>query len=237
MKTLFVLAGGFGTRLRSVVTNVPKPLAPVLNKPFITYLIEHWIDQGINDFVFLLHYEAIQIEAILKKLSLDSEYSNISFRSIYEDKALGTGGAVLHAIDRLMIKDSFLVANADTWLDSGLSALSKEPPCALVAVKVPNCKRYGALQMEGSLITQFNEKSSSIGQGYVSSGLYHLTPEIFNGLDVESVFSLENTIFPKLVANKKLFAIKVDGNFIDIGIPDDYLRFCNWIEEAKNIEL
>ena len=220
-----------------MVANVPKPLAPVSNQPFIIYLIEHWIDQGIEDFVFLLHYEAAQIDATLKELSLEKKYSNISFRTIFEEKALGTGGAILHAIDRLMIKDSFFVANADTWLGSGIIALSRELPCVLVAVKVPNCERYGALQIDESIVTKFEEKSTSIGQGYVSSGLYHLSPAVFDGFDVAAAFSLEKSIFPKLVADKKLRAIKVDDSFIDIGIPNDYLRFCNWIKEEKNSDV
>ena len=69
MKPLIVLAGGFGTRLRSVISDVPKPLAPVAGHPFIVYLLRHWVDQGVKDFIFLLHYEASQIEDKLDELN------------------------------------------------------------------------------------------------------------------------------------------------------------------------
>jgi NDP-sugar pyrophosphorylase family protein len=227
---MFVLAGGFGTRLRSVVSDVPKPLAPVSGKPFISYLIDHWIEQGINDLVFLLHYEAEQIKAILESMSADPSFSDVNFRTIIEEAPLGTGGSLLNAIKKLGINDSFLVANADTWLGSGVNELCRMPPCTLTAVNVPNSQRYGALQFEGTKITLFEEKSSSVGEGFVNSGLYHLSPEIFDGEEVGSSFSLEDRIFPRLVASRALSLVKVDDSFIDIGVPSDYLKFCDFIE-------
>lgn len=217
-----------------MVADVPKPLAPVSNRPFITYLIDHWVDQGIKDFVFLLHFEAAQIEATINKLSVDPKFSEISFRSVCEEKALGTGGAVLHAIGELEIRDSFLVANADTWLGSGVQVLSMQPPCALAAVKVPNTQRYGSLGFSENKISSFEEKSDSMGEGYVNSGLYHLTPDIFDGFKIGDEFSLEEDIFPKLVYLSRLGFVKLDSSFIDIGIPTDYSRFCKWIELGKN---
>ncbi len=232
---LLVLAGGFGTRLRSVVSDVPKPLAPVAGKTFIAHLIAHWMEQGVKEFIFLLHYEACQIEAVLKEMSCDPKFSGVNFKTITEDAPLGTGGAVLHAIKKLGVEDSFLVANADTWLGSGVNTLSQELPCALAAVNVRNSQRYGTLRFEGSKITHFEEKSNAVGQGYVSSGLYHLLPTIFDGFEFGSTFSLEKDIFPKLVAGRELSVVKLDSSFIDIGIPSDYLKFCKWIElERKN---
>ena len=233
---MFVLAGGFGTRLRSVVSDVPKPLAPVAGKPFISYLIAHWIEQGINDFVFLLHYEAAQIEAVLESMSSDPKFSDVNFRAITEEVPLGTGGSLLHAIKKLGIKDSFLVANADTWLGSGVKELCGVLPCTLTVVKVTNSQRYGALQFEGTKITLFKEKSSSVKEGFVNSGLYHLSPEIFDGEEVGSSFSLEDRIFPRLVASRALSLVKLDDSFIDIGVPSDYLRFCDFIELGRKSE-
>ena len=234
---MFVLAGGFGTRLRSVVSDVPKPLAPVSGKPFISYLIDHWIEQGINDFVFLLHYEAGQIKAVLESMSADPKYSDVNFRSIIEGVPLGTGGSLLHAIKKLGIKDSFLVANADTWLGSGIRILSESLPCSLAAVKVPNTQRYGSLSFKGAKISRFEEKSNSSGPGYVNSGLYHLLPEIFQGFKGGAKFSLEEDVFPELVSTRKLGFVKLGSSFIDIGIPEDYLKFCNWIKLGRSHEL
>ena len=237
MKTLFVLAGGFGTRLRSLVADVPKPLAPVHDRPFIAHLITHWAKQGVTDFVFLLHYEAHQIELVLQQLADDPKFSGVHFRTVVENKPLGTGGAVLNAIAYLEMTDSFLVVNADTWLGSGMEILSRSLPCSLAAVKVPNTQRYGSLSFKGAKINRFEEKANSSGAGYVNSGLYHLLPEIFDGFEAGAKFSLEEDVFPELVSREKLGFVKLETSFIDIGIPKDYLKFCNWIKLGRSYEL
>lgn len=237
MKTLLVLAGGFGTRLRSIVSDVPKPLAPVAEKPFIVHLIDHWLNQGVKDFIFLLHYEAHQIETVLGQVAADNKALNARFRIIIEEAPLGTGGSVLNAIYEFGIDDDFLVANADTWLESGVQDISEKTPCALAAISVQNSERYGSLELSGETITSFQEKSKSKEDTYVSSGLYHLTPSIFSGFIRGSNFSLEEDVFPALVSIGQLSVLKVSGNFIDIGIPEDYLKFCKWMESGKKDEL
>lgn len=230
MKKLFVLAGGFGTRLRTVVSDVPKPLAPVAGRPFLLHLIDNWVSQGVRDFVFLLHYEAEKIQQILKHISDDPKYADIQFVSVIEDAPLGTGGAILNAVKKLDMRDSFLVANADTWLEYSALNLANEAPNVIASVEVPNCQRYGSLDLDGDVITNFNEKSSDGDGGIASSGLYHLEPSIFDGFDSGSCFSLENDVFPLLVSCRQLRSIVVHGEFIDIGIPGDYLDFCEWME-------
>ena len=233
MKKLFVLAGGLGTRLRSLVSDVPKPLAPVAGRPFLMHLIDNWVAQGVKEFVFLLHYESAQIRQLLTNISDYPEFSDIKFIWIVEDVPLGTGGSILNAIKKLEIKESFLIANADTWLQSGIAALSKEAPNIIASVGVPNCQRYGALTFDGDNVTDFIEKSSVQGRGYVSSGLYHLDPNIFDSFEVGSCFSLEDDVFPGLVLSRQLRSIKLIAEFIDIGVPEDYLNFCNWMELRK----
>ena len=98
MKPLMVLAGGFGTRLRALVTDVPKPLAPVSGKPFIVHLIEHWVEHGVKEFIFLLHFEAPLIEAILLELLSNRRFDDIKIDVIVEAKPLGAGGAILNAV-------------------------------------------------------------------------------------------------------------------------------------------
>ena len=146
MKTLLVLAGGFGTRLRSLVSDVPKPLAPVLGRPFIEYLTKNWINQGVSEFVFLLHYEAHKIQTILNLMSRNREFSMATFKVLIENKPLGTGGAVMNAIDLLNLKESFLVANADTWLGSGIKEIANLEPCSIGAVWSSNTERYGLIE-------------------------------------------------------------------------------------------
>ena len=232
MKPMIVLAGGFGTRLKSVLNDVPKPLAPVIGKPFIIFLLEHWIDKGVNKFIFLLHYKSDLIsKTILDFLSHCGK--NITIEFIEESEPLGTGGSILNAIDELKINHSFLVVNADTWLGDGFNQISNMKPNTIAAVKVTNAQRYGSINIKNSLIKDFREKSKSVENGYISAGLYHLNPDIFKDVSLDTNFSLEDKIFPLLADKGKLRALKLKTSFIDIGIPEDYIKFCNWIEHNK----
>ena len=237
MKPFLVLAGGFGTRLRSIVSDLPKPLAPVAGKPFIVRLIENWVDQGVDNFIFLLHYEAEKIECVIDKLSKEKKYSQIRFRVLTETVPLGTGGAILNALKVLNIKNDFLVANADTWLESGINQMANMEANALGAIHVSNTQRYGLLNFHDGKVISFIEKSASNGEGSVNSGLYNLTPEAFEGFELWSNFSLETDIFPRLAKNGRLKIVELKGSFIDIGVPKDYLKFCRWIESGKKNEL
>lgn len=235
MKPLFVLAGGFGTRLRSVVTDVPKPLAPAGGEPFLVHLVRHWVSQGVDDFIFLLHYEAHQIEECLSLLNKQPEYKNVTFRFIKEDMPLGTGGAILNAIQTVCPQNGFLVANADTWLGGGVGDLASMDGPAIAAVRVKNNQRYGALMLEGDLVAEFNEKVETTVSGYVNSGLYHLVPNVFDGFHAGSCFSIENDVFPRLTQNKNLAAVRLEHDFIDIGVPEDYAKFCGWVENGGKL--
>lgn len=237
MKPLLVLAGGFGTRLRSVVSNVPKSLAPVLGKPFILYLFENWVRQGVKDFIFLLHFESHLIEDVLNDVLKNKLYGNINIDIVVEPTPLGTGGSIYHAVQKLQIIKSFMVANADTWLGSGIIDINESSSNTIAAVEVNECSRYGELILNGGVVDKFLEKNSSNRSGLVNAGIYHLSPKIFNEFSLNENISLESDIFPNMVQKKLLKAIKVNTNFIDIGIPEDYMKFCKFIEEKgqKNV--
>jgi len=237
MKKLLILAGGFGSRLKTAVSNVPKPLAPVLGKPFLEYLIKHYISQGVDDFVFLLHYDYEKILSLLSQMKKDGYLDGIKVKSVVEMKPLGTGGSILNAVEELNLNTPFLATNADTWLGSGILDMDVKDGNSLLAVKVKNSSRYGTLVTEGDHIVKFQEKSDSIGPGWISAGLYQLDPKIFKSLSGTKTFSLEKLIFPKLVSKASLRVVKLNTDFIDIGVPEDYFRFCRWIEKDKTGEL
>tara|TARA_B100001093_G_C26844659_1_gene1022183 strand:+ start:1651 stop:2361 length:711 start_codon:yes stop_codon:yes gene_type:complete len=236
MKPMMVLAGGFGTRLKSVLNDNPKPLAPVQEKTFIIHLLEHWIEKGVTKFIFLLHYKSEAISKTLLKFLKDCD-NNIAIDLIVEPKPLGTGGSILNAINELNINYSFIVTNADTWVGDGFKKLSESKPNSLLSVQVGDTNRYGSLILDGKLVKEFKEKSRSNGPGYISSGLYHLEPSIFKSFSRGTFFSLEEEIFPVLASKKRLTALKQKTSFIDIGIPSDYNRFCEWIINNKETEL
>lgn len=236
-RPILVLAGGFGSRLRSMVSNVPKPLAPVCGKPFLFYLIENLISLGARDFVFLLHYEAgvisSRVSSFIDKLGM----ADINITYLVEDTPLGTGGSVLNAVNILNIKKSFMVVNADTWLEIGFEKLVLSCPNTIASIEVKDCTRYGSLIVEGEKITRFMEKKYSSGPGLINAGLYHLNPNIFEEAPKNTSFSLEGSIFPSIIKKDKLNAMQINTNFIDIGIPEDYLRFCRWIKSGKTYDL
>ena len=233
IKPILVLAGGFGTRLRSAVPDVPKPLAPVNGQPFLLHLIESLIYQGARDFVLLLHYKADLIKNIIFEFMKKLNKPNIKINCIVEEMPLGTGGSIINAINEMEITSSFIVINADTWLGDGLRQINLSSANSMITVQVDDCRRYGSLILKGDRIEKFMEKNSCEGKGFINAGLYHLHPGIFAQFEKKSYISLENHVFPSLVDKGLLFATKLRGNFIDIGIPQDYFRFCKWIETGK----
>lgn len=235
MRQAVILAGGFGTRLSHIVSDVPKPLAPIGETPFLEYVVETLKKQGFDNFVFLTGYKAEQIEKQFKQLK------NTTF--IKEEKALGTGGAILNAFDKL--QDEFFVINGDTFFDIDydiLERFGKDKPITLALRYTNNIERYGSVEIDDNfVIKSFVEKGSlpeNRIDGYINGGIYYvhksaLKPylEKFN----EEFISLETDIFPKLLANDELNGLPLGGCFIDIGIPEDYYRaqklIPNWIEK------
>ncbi len=229
---LLVLAGGFGTRLRSAVADVPKPLAPVVRRPYLYYLLESWVSQGVREFIFLLHHQSGLIENFIRSEATSGLLQGCKVQTLTEARPLGTGGAVAHAVHQLQLKASFLVANADTWLDSGMVALANTPAPSLAMVWVENTERYGRVETAANKIVAFAEKQDSTGAGWINAGMYHLDAALFTAWDGEP-FSLERELFPSLADAGRLHSLPLKMEFIDIGIPADYFRFCRWIESQK----
>lgn len=228
---ILVLAGGFGTRLRSAVSDVPKPLAPVAGKPFIQYLIESWIRQGATRLTFLLHHQADRIEKFLAEAREGGSWDACEIRTLTEPQPLGTGGSVAYAVRQLKLVTPILVANADTWLGTGIREIASSTEPCIAIVQVANTERYGRVQVEGKRISAFDEKQASHGEGWINAGLYKLHPGYLTDWDGQP-FSLERGLFPVLVGKGQLTAVPLETDFIDIGVPEDYFRFCHWIESA-----
>jgi D-glycero-alpha-D-manno-heptose 1-phosphate guanylyltransferase len=231
-RPLLVLAGGFGTRLRSAVSDVPKPLAPVAGRPYLAYVLESWRRQGVSSFIFLLHHQAAMIIDFLTETQKIGPFTGTTFRTLVEPQPLGTGGALAYAVRELAIDGSFLVANADTWLGGGIQQLSAALAPAIAVLKVPDSERYGQVRIKSSKISAFEEKQSRSGPGLINGGLYHLDADMFREWDGQP-FSLERELFPKWVSANRLTAVSLDTDFIDIGVPEDYSRFCQWIASNK----
>ena len=225
---MLILAGGFGTRLQSVVSEVPKAMAPVGDAPFLHFQIEHWIAQGLNSFVFLLHHQADLIISFLKKEKNDL-LGDCEVQWLVEPTPMDTGGAVAYAVEQLNFADDFLVTNADTWIGTGIKEVRQIKAPAMAVVGLSDARRYGRVEFDDqNYVTAFHEKNSSMGGGWINAGLCHLKAEMFKEWN-HLPFSLERITFPALATDGTLKAVALQTDFIDIGIPDDYFRFCRWI--------
>jgi len=229
---LLILAGGFGTRLQSILPETPKALAPIGGVPFLAFQLEHWIAQGINSFVFLLHHQADQIERFLNQSKAEL-LRNCEVFSLIEPVPMDTGGAVAYAIHKLGLEGDFLVTNADTWLGSGVAELTVSRAPAMAIVRRDNASRYGQVKFDDTkTVTAFVEKNAVDAPGWINAGIYRLRADMFrnwNGLS----FSLEKKAFPDWVKQGELQAIALKTDFIDIGVPEDYQRFCRWVESGR----
>jgi len=222
---MLILAGGFGSRLKSVTGDLPKPLVAVNGQPFILYMLDDWYYQGVREFVFLLHYHAQLFSSFLTTPAIQSRYKDARITFICEDEPLGTGGAVKHALEKLTINTDFLLANADTWCRADLHQLSASQVPTIGIAFMQDTSRFGTVHFEGNMVTEFIEKADAGQPGWVSAGLYHLSNQIFSTIGCSN-FSLERDVLPVLVKQRLLRKQTISSDMIDIGVPDDFYRFC-----------
>ena len=145
---------------------------------------------------------------------------------------MGTGGAIANVIRVQNLLGTVLVTNADTWLSDGINDIKKNKHSSVIGIKkVGDVRRYGSVSINSkNQIVGFIEKQTDKQNpvpGIINAGLYKLSTNLFKDY-VGIKFSLEEEIFPKLLHKKKLFAQKLNGVFFDIGVPEDYHRFCKW---------
>jgi D-glycero-alpha-D-manno-heptose 1-phosphate guanylyltransferase len=229
---LLVLAGGFGTRLKTVIADVPKALAPIGYIPFLQLQIEHWLAQGLRKFTFLLHHQADQIIAFLQ-VQQGMLLKDCEVDWLIEPVPMDTGGALANAVRTFNIKENFLMTNADTWLGGGISEISQATVPAMAAVKITDASRYGQVKFDyDQRITSFAEKNIQPAEGWINAGLCHLNSDFFQSWDGKP-FSLERDLFPMLVQKRRLTVVLLKTDFIDIGVPDDYHRFCRWVVTGR----
>jgi D-glycero-alpha-D-manno-heptose 1-phosphate guanylyltransferase len=233
---LLVLAGGFGTRLKTAVADVPKALAPIGNAPFLQLQIKHWRAQGLREFTFLLHHQAAQIIAFLQAQQ-DELLKDCQVDWLIEPTPMDTGGALAHAVKVHDLKDNFLMTNADTWLGGGIRELMQAIAPAMAVINLADVGRYGQVHFDDDRrVTAFAEKNAQCAAGWINAGLCQLPPDLFKNWYGQP-FSLERDLFAKLVQSRHLTAVPLQTDFIDIGVPADYHRFCRWVAAGRQTSL
>lgn len=221
LTTAVLLAGGFGTRLKTLFPETAKPLVPIAEKPFIQHLVSAFQELGIQHLVLCLGYKSESFKASIEGFKKSGLQVSIS----EEKTPLGTGGAIRNAKKFLPEKTPFLIANADTYFHGDLKSFFSFQPDDLGALglfQVPDISRFGSVEIQGNKVVAFKEKTGQ-GPGYVNSGLVILNPKALNQFPEISSFSLEKD-FLQLQAHR-LNAITLQGKFFDIGLPSSYAEF------------
>lgn len=222
-----ILIGGLGTRLRPLTCNTPKPLLPVVNKPFLLYQIELIKKYGIRDIVLCMAY----LPAEFKKYFGDGRKFGVKISYAIEKKPLGTGGAIKNA--ERFIKGPVLIFNGDVLTDLNLAKLIKthklkKSKATITLVKVKDPTSYGLVETAKSgKILQFLEKPSlnQVTCNTINAGTYLFEPEIFDKIPPGIVYSVERELFPTLLKRGiPLYTYIHYGYWIDIGTVKKYLR-------------
>jgi mannose-1-phosphate guanylyltransferase len=223
-----LLAGGKGTRLRPLTVHTPKPIVPILNRPFLYYQIDllRQIPE-IDEVILSLNYQPRRIEEIFG----EGEGLGIRVRYVVEPMPLGTGGAVRYAGDSLT--ESVVVFNGDVLTQVDLAAVlqlhrERKAKATIVLTPVENPRAYGLVETDrDGNIRRFLEKpgDNEITCNTINAGIYVLEPETFSRIPKDTAWSIERSFFPSLIENRETFVAYVyDGYWIDIGTPAKYMQ-------------
>ena len=213
-----ILAGGYGTRLRTVVKDIPKVMADINGKPFLQFILDQLNQEGFKKVDLLVGFQGEMI-----KNYFGNNYKDLEISYFIEKELLGTGGAVKNASKNLNF-DKLLVLNGDTYHNVSrkkfLENIINEDN-GILCQEINNPSRYGIINIdENNYVKKFEEKRNLEGNFFINAGTY-----LINCKDIESIpedkFSLEEYFMPSLIKKNNLKAYSLDGIFIDIGIPED----------------
>ena len=220
MKTI-ILAGGFGTRLQSVVKDIPKPMADINGTPFLELLMANMLRYGTTEFILCVSY-------LHEKISghFGSSFNGVPVRYSIEKEPLGTGGAIKQAFDMFSIENA-LVINGDSFIRMDYRSFFVKycnEMLAMVLRHTEDASRYGLVKTESGRICGFSEKKPEPQAGYINAGIYAIRKELFSFAPSSVKFSFEKDILEKHIAEIMPPYYASDGYFIDIGLPESYAQ-------------
>ena len=226
-----VLVGGLGTRLRGVVADIPKPLAPVLGRPFLFYQLDVLALRGARSVTLCCGYKAD-----LVRETVGSEWLGMPVNYSVETTPLGTGGA-LRLAGPFLTSSRVLVLNGDSWLEPEWTALREAADGgsegSLALVQVADSGRFGAVDMDGGIVTAFKEKDTMGQSGLINGGIYLLSQGLLAALP-DGPHSLERDVFPALALRKCLSGVVAKSPFLDIGVPESYAAAGDFFDKLGN---
>lgn len=217
-----VLAGGFGTRLRHIVSDVPKPMAQVCGRPFLQYILEDLAKKGVCRVILAVGYK----QEVIKDFFGDS-YAGMEVAYSVEEAPLLTGGAVKQAMASCT-REQVLIVNGDTYFDVDIEAMARQhrntgAELTIATKRMRHFDRYGTVKTdETGRILEFKEKAAC-EQGDINGGVYMVQRNAILALP-QAVFSFETEYMEKQVGTGRIYAFTSEGYFIDIGVPEDYVK-------------
>lgn len=217
-----ILAGGSGSRLRSVSGDLPKPMMPLCGRPFLSYLLQNLLNAGIQRIVLSVGHRHEVISSYF-----GNDYKGISIAYCVDEIPLGTGGALTKAL-RLTSEQNLLVLNGDSYYGIDMAAVFRyhtelHGDVTIALKQLDECSRFGTVSVQDDRIVSFREKGVS-GSGYINSGIYVVNRRIVKAMPVGETFSFETDVLEKIVTTKLVLPYFSNAYFIDIGTPDDYRR-------------
>jgi len=220
-----VLAGGFGTRLQSVVSEVPKPMAPINEVPFLEYILKYLQNNNVKKVILSVGYKW----EIIKEYFGD-KFQNIELVYSVEDEPLGTGGAIKKAMQFVQNQEVYII-NGDTFFKINLKSLKLQnnSKLQLSLKKMYDFDRYGCVEIQEDFVIKFTEKSYQ-KEGNINGGIYLASKNLFDSFELEEKFSFEE-FMEENINILKITAKIFEDYFIDIGIPDDYRKAQSEIKE------
>ena len=223
LKEAIILAGGLGSRLRSVVREVPKSMALVDQKPFLEYLLDYFYKQDISRFIISVGYKSTSISE-----HFGNEYKGCRITYAFEEHPLGTGGAIKNSFQHIA-GDHVVVTNGDSLFLADIRRqfrfhLDKKADVTLALKPLTNFKRYGTVEFdENQRITGFMEKRPR-ESGLINGGVYIFHADALNRVKLPDKFSIEKDFFQDHCDYLELYGFVSDGYFLDIGIPEDFAK-------------
>jgi len=221
-----ILVGGEGTRLRPVTSRVPKPVAPVVERPFVAYILDDLARHGVERAIFSTGFLAAAIEAQIG----DGAGYGLRVDYAVETEPLGTAGAVANCADKLD-DGSFYVFNGDVLSDVDLTALAalhagKGGMGTIFLTPVEDPRRYGLVELreDGSVASFLEKPGEWEGAALINAGVYVLEHEVLEMIPRGRLFSIERGVFPRLAQAGSLYGYVDSGYWRDIGTPESYLQ-------------
>jgi D,D-heptose 1,7-bisphosphate phosphatase len=220
-----ILCGGLGSRLGALTAETPKPLLPVAGEPFLDVLLFELGRHGVRRVLLLAGFAADRVAEYADATPARARF-DLEIAVAVEPERAGTGGALWHARDQL--DHRFFLINGDSWFDVNLLALAAQAmaePSAIAAIaarRLAEASRYGVVEIERGRVARFGARPEHPGPGLANGGVYVCRRELVDRL--APCCSLEAEVFPHLVREQLLLGARFDGYFIDIGVPESYLR-------------